>query len=156
MNSDSELMPLDEDYILCMEAAEKLDVIYVKEGQIFFTDSFMHTITMIKEDDYFWNYYLEEIYRGERSPGLRTPGINPLDEPLKYMAHALLEVHLEPVELDYEIEDWLKTVEMVQKILQMYWNGVMTKGIRDRNMWLTMLSGSFPWKISEKGYSLSV
>lgn len=149
-------MLIDEDFILGMESAKKLDVLYLSEKQIFFTDSFMHTIEMIKEDDYFWNYYLEELDRSERAPGFRTPDINPLYEPLKYMAFALLEVHLEGAELDYEIEDWIKTVEMVQKILQEYWDSVMKKGIRDRNIWLTMLSGSFPWKISEKGYSLSV
>ena len=126
-----------EDFIeagfLGIESANKLQVLYLFEKDIHFTDSFNETMKIINEDDNAWNNYLENI---DSFPELNE---EPGNSPLMRMAAALVHMHVARLELVYEEDDWLDTIGMVYALFQFQWDTKIKEWTHARYKWFTWL-----------------
>ena len=127
---------------LGIESANRLQVLYLFEKRLYFTDIFRLTMEAINSIDGIWDAYIAALDE-HKEPHLNDP----LDEPIRKMAEALIKLHIDHLELTPEVEDWENTVAVLTAILDEIWDIRKSKWTRDRKAWFTTLSTDIPIKL---------
>jgi len=118
-----------------IEAANKLQVIYLFEEKIHYTESFQESIKFIQEDDGHWADF-NEIWDG--TLGLNQDPEEPTIDPLSYMVISLLTLHLARLKLPYKDEDFKVAQNFLYAFYEFQWMNLLTKLTRSREMWLPL------------------
>ena len=118
-----------------IEAANKLQVIYIFEEEIHYTESFQETIKWINEDDGHWADF-NEIWDG--TVGKYQDPEDPTIDPLSFMVISLLELHLARLRLDYSDEDFEVAKNFLYAFYEFQWMNLLEKLTRSREMWLPL------------------
>ena len=118
-----------------VEAANKLQVLYLFEKDIRFTDKFKETIHWINEDDGHWADF-NELYEGSRE--WDQAGDSPLNNPLIYMSEALVRLHLARLKIVYNDEDFLLATTFLCAFYNFQWGIFLAKATIGRDGWIPL------------------
>ncbi len=118
-----------------IEAANKLQVLYLFKKEIRFTDSFKETIHWIIEDDGHWADF-NELYEGSRE--WDQAGDSPHNDPLAYMVDALVNLHILRLKLVKNDEDFELATIFLYTFYHFHWGRFLEKATIGRDGWLPL------------------
>ena len=111
MDSNGESPYNESEFHLYCEAANRLHVLYIFEGEPDFTESFIETINLIYRRDDLW----EEYNRYINSPV--EPDVHPIwNESLWKMAAAFIAIHLSRLSIPSVPEDFQSSIAAIYQL----------------------------------------
>jgi len=118
------------------EAANKLQVLYLFENNIRFTDIFKETIHGINEDDGHWADF-NELY--ESSKERDQAGDSPSNDALAYMVDALVTLHLARLKIvNYNDKEFELATAFLYTFYHFNWGLFLAKAAIGRDGWLPL------------------
>jgi len=107
--SDTE--DFSEEIYLFIEAANRLRVFYLFEGEITFTDIFRKSIFTINEDDIVWKDYIKILDNLKDTDNVDDDDL--WNDPMWKMAESLATIHVFILNIAYDDEDLFSTIKML-------------------------------------------
>jgi len=143
----TEIDPEDvlEELYLEVEAANRLRVFYLFEGEITFTDIFRETIFIINEDDIVWKDYitlLDSLVDKDNDDDM-------WNDPMWKMAESLVTIHVFILNIAYDDRDLFLAIKLLHRfsterlckdnILKNLYKEELRKWTHDRNKWIQLI-----------------
>lgn len=119
-----------------IEAANKLQVLYLFEMSIHYTDAFKESLRSLTEDDGHWADF-NELYESLVANGQAQE--EPFHDSIAFMVHSLLRLHLARLRIEYDEEDFDLVALFLYSLYTFEWEMLLGKMTLDRNAWLPIV-----------------
>ena len=137
-NKEGRVIPVDilEQGLQGIETANKLQVLYLFESSIRYTDAFKESLRSLTEDDGHWSDF-NELYDSSVERGQYDD--EPYHDPIAFMVNSLLCLHLARLRIKYEDKDFDEVALVLYSIYSIEWDRLLSKMTLDRNAWLPIV-----------------